>query len=334
MEKMKAIVFTQYGTPEVLQLKEVVKPTPRDNEIRIKVYATPVNFADTLIRNFKTISPRKFNMPFLFWLIGKMYFGFRKPRVTILGSEFSGEIESVGKKVKLYRKGDQVFGYCGPRMGAYAEYLCLNENGFVEMKPANMNHEEASAVPYGAIMALNLIRKINLQPKQKVLVNGASGGIGPAVVQFARYYGAEVTGVCGTQRLEFVKSLGADKVIDYSKEDYTRSGESYDYIIDILGKSSFESCRQSLTTNGRLFYISFKMKQIFQMLWTSMIGSKKVICVLSNEKPEDLTFVKELIELGKIKTVIDKCFPLNQAAEAHWYVEKGDKKGNVVITMS
>ncbi|MFZ4402179.1 MAG: NAD(P)-dependent alcohol dehydrogenase [Bacteroidales bacterium] len=330
---MKAVILTKYGPPEVLQVMEIRKPVPRDNEILIKIYATHVNFADLLIRNFKSISPRKFNMPFIFWLIGKMYFGFRKPRVKILGSEFAGEIELVGKKVKRFKKGDHVFGYSGPNMGAYAEYLCITEKSIVSIKPCNMNHLEAYTVPYGAIMALNLIRKINLQPQQKVLVNGASGGIGPAVVQLAKYYGAQVTGVCGTQRLDFVKYLGADKVIDYTKEDFTISDESYDYIIDILGKSSFAACKRVLTFNGKCLYVSFKMNQIFQMLLTSMIGDKKVICVLSNEKPEDLIFIKELIELGKFKTAIDKCFPLKQAAEAHRYVIQGHKKGNVVISV-
>jgi NADPH:quinone reductase-like Zn-dependent oxidoreductase len=331
---MKAIVCTKYGPPEVLQLREVEKPTPKNNEILIKIHATPVNFGDTLVRNFNAISPRKFHMPFLFWLMGKIYFGFRKPKITILGSEFSGEVESVGKDVNRFSKGDPVFGYRGPRMGAYAEYLCMPENGVVAIKPANMTYEEAAAVPYGAIMALNLLRKVNLQPGQRVLVNGASGGIGPAVVQLARsHFGAKVTGVCGTPRLEYVKSLGAEKVIDYTKEDFTSSGETYDFIFDILGKSPFSRSKRSLKPNGRCLLVSFKMKQLFQMVWTSLIGNKKVICALSTEKAEDLAFVKELIEAGKIKTIIDHCYPLEQAADAHRYVEQGHKKGNVVITI-
>jgi len=208
---MKAIVLTKYGPPEVLQLEEVTKPGPKDHEILIRIYATPINFADTLIRNFKAISPKKFHMPFLFWLIGKMSFGFRKPKITILGSEFAGEVEAVGKAVTGFKIGDQVFGYCGPRMGANAEYLCMRGNGAVAVKPANMSYEEAAAVPYGAIMALNILRKIDLRPNHKVLVNGASGGIGPAVVQLAaNHFGATVTGVCGTSRLEYVRSLFPD----------------------------------------------------------------------------------------------------------------------------
>jgi NADPH:quinone reductase-like Zn-dependent oxidoreductase len=271
-------------------------------------------------------------MPLPLWFLSKLLFGFKRPRITILGSEFAGEIEAVGKDVKRFRKGGKVFGYRGPRMGAYAEYLCMPENGVVAPKPAGMTYAEAAAVPYGAIMALNLLRKVDLRPGQRILVNGASGGIGPAVVQLAKYFGAEVTGVCGTQRLKLVKSLGADKVIDYTKEDFTDSGETYAFIIDILGKSSFSRVKRSLKPNGRCLLVSFKMKQLFQMLWTKIKGGKRVICALSTEKAEDLTFIKELIEAGKIKSVIDRCYPLEQAAEAHRYYESGKKKGSVVIT--
>ena len=222
----------------------------------------------------------------------------------------------------------------GQRMGAYAEYLCMPENGVVAIKPANMTYEEAAAVPYGAIMALNLLRKIELRPGQKILVIGASGGIGPAVVQFAKYNGAEVTGICGTPRLDYVRSLGADRVIDYTREDFMDSGETYDFIVDILGKSSFARVKRSLKPGGRCLLVSFKMKQLFQMLATSWIGDKKVICALSTEKAEDLVLIKELVEAGKLKTVIDKCYPLAQAAEAHRYVAQGHKKGSVVITAS
>jgi NADPH:quinone reductase-like Zn-dependent oxidoreductase len=332
--QMKAIVYAEYGPPDVLQLKEVEKPVPKDNEILVRIHATPISFGDTLVRNLKAVSPKKFHMPFLFWLFAKMYFGFRKPRIPILGSEFAGEIESIGEDVKKFREGDQVFGYHGSRMGAYAEYLCMPENGVLALKPANMSYEEAAAVPYGAIMALNLLRKVDLRPGQRVLVNGASGGIGPFVVQLAKsHFGANVTGVCSTPRLEYVKSLGAERVIDYTKEDFTDGAETYDFIFDILGKSSFSKVKRTLKPNGRCLLVSFKMKQVWQMLWTSVFGSKKVICALSTEKAEDLVFIKELIEAGKIKTVIDKCYPLAQAAEAHRYVEQGHKKGSVVITM-
>jgi len=330
---MKAIVYEKFGPPDVLQFQEVEKPAPKDNEVLIRVRATSVNFGDTMARNFKAITPREFNMPFLFWLLAKISFGLREPKITILGSEFAGEIEAVGKDVKRFKKGDQVFGYPGQSFGAYAEYFCMPEDGVLAIKPANMTYEEAAVVPYGAIMALNLLRKMNIQPGQKVLVNGASGGIGSAAVQIAKHFGAEVTGVCGTPRLEFVKSLGADKVIDYTKDDFTKNGETYDLIFDILGKSSFSQCQSSLKPNGTLLFASFKMKQLFQMLLTSKTGGKKVICAIAPGSVEDLISVKELVEMEKIKSIIDRRYPLEQAAEAHRYVEAGHKQGNVVITI-
>jgi NADPH:quinone reductase-like Zn-dependent oxidoreductase len=219
-------------------------------------------------------------------------------------------------------------------MGAYAEYLCLAEKGVVALKPASMSFEEAAAVPYGAIMALNVLRKAHLQPGQKILVNGASGGIGPAIVQLAKHhFGAIVTGVCGTPRLEYVKSLGAERVIDYTHEDFVDSGERYDCIIDILGKGSPARSKRVLQPKGRYLFVSFKMKQVLQMLRTSLGRGRKVLCIVSNEKAEDLVLIKELIEAGKMKTIIDRCYPLEQAADAHRYVGQGHKKGSVVITI-
>ena len=330
---MKAIVYTEYGPPDVLQLKEVQQPAPKDNEILIRNHATNVNIGDIWARNFQEITPSKFTMPLPLWLLSRMYFGFTKPRVNILGSEFAGEVEAMGKKVKRFRKGDQVFGYRGQKMGASAEYLCMPEDGLVAIKPAKMTYEEAATVPYGVLTALSLLRKANIQRGQKVLINGASGSIGSAAVQLAKYFGAEVTGVCGTPRLEFVKILGADKVLDYTREDFTKNGETYDLIFDILGKSSFSSSKSSLKQNGIYLLASFKIKQLFQMLWTSIMPGKKVICMLSSENPKDLIFIKELVEAGKIKSIIDRCYPLEQTAEAHRYVEKGYKKGSVIITM-
>ena len=331
---MKAVVYTEYGPPEVLLLKEVPEPTPKDNEVLIKICATVVQYGDLVARNFKDISPRKFHMPFPFWLVNGVIFGFRKPKITTLGAEFAGEIESVGKDVTLFKKGDQVFGYRGPSMGANAEYLCMPEDGCVAIKPTNMTYEEAAAVPFGAMVALALLRKVNIQPGQKVLVNGASGTIGSAAVQLAKsHFGAEVTGVCSTPRLELVKSLGADKVIDYTQEDFTTSGETYDLIFDILGKSSWPRCKGSLKQNGRYLLASFKMRQLLQMLWTSMVGSKKVICAIAPASTKDLVSVKELIEAGKIKTIIDRRYPLEQTAEAHRYYESGHAQGKVVITV-
>jgi NADPH:quinone reductase-like Zn-dependent oxidoreductase len=332
---MKAIVYTEFGPPEVLQLKEVEKPTPTDNEVLIRIYATSVQYGDLVARNSRNISPREFHMPFLFWLINQVFFGFRKPKVPILGAELAGEVEAVGKDVKSFKPGDQVFGYPGQSMGAYAEYRCMPEDGLVVLKPANMTYEEAAVVPYGAIMALHLLRdKTNIQSGQKVLINGASGSIGLAAVQIAKHLGAEVTGVCSTRNLDLVKSLGADKVIDYTQEDFTQSGETYDLIFDILGKSSFSRSKNSLSPNGRHQYASFKMKQLFQMLWTSLIGGKKVVCAIAPGSTEDLISVKELIEAGKIRAVIDKRFTLEQAAEAHRYIEKGLKKGHIAITVA
>jgi NADPH:quinone reductase-like Zn-dependent oxidoreductase len=330
---MKAIVFTEYGSPAVLQLKEVEKPTPKDDEILVKVRAHSIKVGDLWARNFKRFTPSTFSMPAVFWLPARIAMGFNKPTRNTLGAEFSGEIAAVGRDVKRFKVGDQVFGYRAMDFGANAEYLCMPESKLVIQKPANMTYEEIATVPYGALTALTLLRKVNIQRGQKVLINGASGGIGSAAVQLAKYYGAHVTGVCGTPRMEFVKALGADKVIDYTKEDFTKNGETYDVILDIRGKLSFDKCKNSLKENGRLLYASFKMKQVFQMLWTSKFSSKKVICALSNETLADLTLIKELVEAGKIKAIVDRCFPLEQTADAHRYIESGDNTGNVVITV-
>lgn len=328
---MKAIVFSEYGSPDVLKIKEVAKPNPKDNEILVRVQATPVNYGDLTARNFAN---SQFNMPAPLYLPARLSFGWNKPKINILGSELAGEVEAAGRAVTKFKTGDQVFAYLGMNMGANAEYVCIPESGTVELKPANLTYEEAATLPYGAVMATSLLAKANIQRGQKVLINGASGGIGSMAVQLAKYYGAEVTGVCSAPRLEFVKSLGADKVIDYTREDFTQNGETYDLIFDILGRSTFLRVRRSLKPNGIYLLSSFKMKALLDMLWTSLTGSKqKIICAFANETPESLTLVKKLVEEGRVKAIVDKSFPMEQAAEAHRYVEQGRKKGNVVIAM-
>jgi NADPH:quinone reductase-like Zn-dependent oxidoreductase len=274
-------------------------------------------------------------MPFLFWLISKIVFGIRKPRKKILGSIFSGQIEAVGEEVTLFKKGDQVFGYTGQSMKTYAKYITLPEKGILDLKPSNVSFEEAAVLTYGELMALPLLRdKVKLQSGQNILINGASGGIGSAIVQLAKsHYGANVTGVCGTRRLEFVKSLGADHVIDYTKEDFTESGETYDIIFGGLGRTPFSKVKNSLNPNGRYVLTSFKMRQVGQMIRSKLFGNKKVNCVILPETVKDLREVKKLIEEEKLKAFIDKSFSFNQMVEAFRYIEEGNHKGHVVITI-
>jgi len=321
---MKAIVYTKYGPPEVLQLKEVEKPSPKDNEVLIRIYTTTVGPPECVFRSGDSFS-------------AKLISGLRKPKNTVLGSELAGEIEAVGKDVKLFKKGDQVFGTIAPNSGAHAEYICMPEEGALAIKPVNMTHEEAAGVCDGALTALPFLKKANIQSGQKVLINGASGSVGTFAVQLAKYFGAEVTGVCSTKNLELVKSLGADKVIDYTKEDFTKTDQTYDIIFDAVGKSSFSHCKRSLNKKGIYLSTVLRLALIRQMLWTK-IRSKKALFVATgirpiSEKTEHLIFLKELIELGKIKSFIDRSYPLEQIAEAHRYVEKGHKRGNVIITM-
>jgi NADPH:quinone reductase-like Zn-dependent oxidoreductase len=322
---MKAIVHTRYGPPDVLQLKEVAKPIPKDNEILVKIHATSVTKGD--------VNDRSMAVPAWAWLPTRIVFGLIRPRRKIPGADLAGAIEAVGKDVTLFKEGDQVFGSTGWGSGAYAEYKCLPEGGWVTTKPANMTYEEAAAVPFGASTALFFLKKANIQSGQKVLIYGASGGIGTYAVQLARYFAAEVTGVCSTTNVEMVKSIGADKAIDYTQEDFTRSGETYDVIFDAVDKTSFTHCKSSLKQRGVYLTVGMGPMVLLQKLWTSMTSSKKVLFGISSLKADDLVFLKELVEAGKLKAVIDRRYPLEQIAEAHRYVEKGHKKGNVVITV-
>ncbi|MGZ9222843.1 MAG: NAD(P)-dependent alcohol dehydrogenase [Anaerolineales bacterium] len=325
---MKAIVYTEYGPPDVLQLKEVEKPAPKDNEVLIRVHATTVTTGDVNLRGFTFVPPG-------FGFVPRLAFGLRGPRKTILGTEVAGKIEATGKDVTLFKKGDQVFGIGSGNLGAYAEFVCRPEKGALAKKPSNVSYEEAAAIPGGAGTALYFLRDLaKIRPGQKVLINGASGGVGTYAVQLARYYGAEVTGVCSTANVDLVKSLGADNVIDYTKADFRTSGETYDIILDtVVGRTSFSGCRNSLKQNGLYLAVAGGPKEFFQMAWTSIIGGRKVLAGTPVEAKEDLMFLKELAEAGKIKAVIDRCYPLEQTADAHRYVDKGHKRGNVAITV-
>ena len=318
---MKAIVYAEYGPPEVLQLKEVEKPVPKDNEILIKIIAATVTSGDTRMRRAEPFLVRTFN-------------GFLRPKKQILGVEFAGEVESIGNDVKLFKEGDRVFGSASTGFGTYAEYKCIGEDEVVAMKPSNVTFEEAAAVPFGGLTSLHFLRKGNIEKGQKVLIYGASGSLGTAAVQIAKSFGAEVTGICSTANLELVKSLGADKVIDYTKEDFTKNGVIYDVIYDTVGKSPFSGSVKSLKDNGYyLRAVHISPSSLARGLWTKITSSKKVIGGISEDTKEKLVFLKELIEAGKYKPVIDRRYPLEQIAEAHRYVEGGHKKGSVVITI-
>jgi NADPH:quinone reductase-like Zn-dependent oxidoreductase len=328
---MKAIVWTNYGPPDVLHLKEVAKPTPKEDEVLIRIYATTVTAGDCEQRSLK--------LPIWHWLPMRVYVGLKRPeRITILGMELAGEIESAGVDVKLFKEGDQVFGSTGfVGQGANAEYICLPEEpegGVLAIKPANMTYEEAAAVPVGGIEALHFLRQGNIQSGEKVLINGAGGTIGTFAVQLARYFGAEVTGVDSMGKLDMLRSIGANQVIDYTQEDFTKRGETYEFILDVVSKSSFSGSIRSLKRNGRYLIANPGLSQMVLRRWTSMTSSKKVIFGAAHPKTEDLLFLKELIEAGKIESVIDRRYPLEQIPEAHRYVETGGKKGHVVITVA
>jgi len=319
---MKAIVYTKYGPPDVLELKEVEKPTPKDNEVLIKIHATTVNRTDCAIRKAE---------PF----ISRFVTGLIRPKKTILGTEFAGEIEAVGKDVTSFKVGDKVFGFSGNDFGAHAEYMIMPEEGSLTTMPANMTYEEAAPSTEGAHYALSFIRKANMQSGQRILINGATGAIGSAAVQLVKYFGADVTAVCNTKNVALVKSLGADKVLDYTKEDFTKDDQMYDAVFDTVGKSSFSRCKPLLKPGG--IYISSELGYMAQnpilALVTPIIGNKKVMFPIPKHSDENIVLFKKLIEAGKFKGVIDRCYPLEEIIEAYKYVETGQKTGNVVITV-
>lgn len=322
---MKAVKYTKYGTPDVLELTEVEKPTPNDDEVLVKIYATTVTAVDSTFREGDEFFAR-------------LATGIMKPKNAILGTELAGEVEAIGKDVTQFKAGDPVFAPTSTGFGAHAEYICLPEDDALLIKPANLTFEEAASVPAGGLTALPFLRDTgHIQPGQQVLVIGASGSVGTFAVQLAKYFEAEVTGVCSTTNVALVKSLGADKVIDYTQEDFTAHGETYDIIFDTVGKSSFARCKNILKQDGIYMTTVLNPTILFQMLMTSKRRKKAVIAFTglraAEEKKRDLLLLKELIEAGQLKTVIDKTYPLEQMAEAHQYVDKGHKKGNVVITI-
>jgi NADPH:quinone reductase-like Zn-dependent oxidoreductase len=321
---MKAIIWTKYGQPDVLQLREVEKPVPGEKEILIKIHSATVTAGDCEMRNLKF-------SPLLRFML-RLYNGFLSPkRIKILGQELSGEVESVGLEVETFKTGDQIFTATEIHMGAYAEYICLPENHAIALKPSKITYEEAAAIPVGGFNALHFLRNGIVKPEQKVLIIGAGGSIGTIAIQLAKSDGAEVTGVDSSGKLEMLRKLGADHVIDFTKEDFSINEKTYDIILDVAGKSPFNSCIKALKRDGLYLITNPRLSSTIKGKWTSITSSKKVISGTASYTSKDLNILKEMIESGKLKSEIDKIFPLNQVAEAHRYVEAGHKKGNVVI---
>ena len=317
---MKAITFKKYGPPEVLQLIEVAKPIPKDNEILIRILSTAVNSGDVRLRKADP------------WAV-RLFLGLTKPKINILGGVLSGKIEAIGKNVTKFKVGDEVFGATGMSFGAYADYKCLPENGILSIKPVNISHQQAATIPFGATTALYFLKKAGIKSGQKVLVYGASGAVGSAAVQLVKFWGAEVTGVCSTSNIGLVRSLGADSVIDYTKKDFTTNGETYDVIFETVNKLSFSASIKSLKKNGRLILGASGLFQQLRGVWTSRTSSQKIISGMISQKAEDIIFLKELVERGFYKPVVDRIYSLEQMVEAHTYAEQGHKRGNVAITL-
>lgn len=322
---MKAIVHSKYGPPEELQLMEEKKPVPRDNEVLIRLHATTVTTSDCNVRNF-TFVPKSFKF------FAQIMLGFKTPKISILGIDLAGEIEAAGKNVKLFKPGDQVLGSTGTKMGAHAQYVCVSDDGALVLKPAFMSWEEAAAISLAGNTALYFIRDLaKIKAGQKILIHGASGAIGTFAVQLARYYRAEITGVCSTANVDLVKSLGADKVIDYTKTDFTKSNERYDFVFSAVGRTTFSQCKGLLNAKGVYLENKMEITDFLRMIVTSIKGGRKIMGGMSVENAGNLGFLLDLIESGRLKPVIDKIFPLEETTEAFRYVEQGHKKGNVVI---
>ncbi len=325
---MKAVVWTRYGPPEGLQLEEVAKPAPKRNQILVRVHATSVTAGDSELRRLR--------FSFLLRLFLRLYMGPVRPRRKILGQEFAGEIEAVGDQVTQFKRGDQVFGTTGFRFGAYAEYTCLpatSKDGAVTTKPANLTFEEAACVPTGGLEAAHFLGNGSTLRGKRVLINGAGGGIGTLAVQLAKSLGAEVTAVDCAEKLAMLRSLGADRVIDFAQTDFAKNGEIYDVIFDVVGNSSFADCLKSLSTGGRYLLANPKLSSMIRGAWVSRISPRRVEFGTSSKKIEDLVYLRGLIEAGSIRPVIDRSYPLEQVREAHRYVDAGKKKGNVVLTL-
>jgi len=322
---MKAAVFTAYGPPEVLQINEVDKPSVKKNQVLVRIYATAVSSGDARIRGF--------NIPYGFRTISRLIFGITKPRKQVLGVVFSGVVEAIDDKVTQFKVGDEVFG-ASNNFGAHAEYITIPESEAIVLKPFNCNYSDASAVPFGALTSLKFLRDFGkIKPDQKVLINGASGALGVYAVQLAKYFGAEVTGVCSTKNIELVKSLGADHVIDYTTTDFTSNNKTYDIIYDTVGKITFAHCKGSLNKNGRLLLAVAGISQYFQMLSTALIGNKKVVAGVAIFNKIDLSTIKMLLENGVVIPVIGESFPLDNIVEAHRYVDSGRKVGSAVVRL-
>jgi NADPH:quinone reductase-like Zn-dependent oxidoreductase len=323
---MRAAVYTRYGPPEVVEVKSVEKPSPADNEVLIKTYATTVTTGDWRVRSL--------NLPSGFGMFGRLIFGISGPRQKILGTELAGMVESVGKNVTKFKVGDRVFVFCGANMGCHAEYKCMKEDGPIALKPNNLTFEEAAGLSFGGATALHFLKKADLQRGEKVLVTGASGGVGSAMVQIAaKHFGADVTGVCSTHNLEFVKSLGAAHAIDYTTQNFTENGVAYDVIVDVSGTAPFHLCKNSLTDKGRLVLVLSGLSALLSIPWISMTSSRRVIAGPAPESAEILLELAKLAEEGRFRPVIGSRFAFEEIVQAHRLVDTGHKRGNVVVRL-